>query len=576
MSDSEPTTESAWIGDVRAAVAVTLISVPQGVAYALIAGLPPALGLYAGALPAIVGSLFRSSRHVVTGPTNALSLLVGTSLAAVAPDPISAAATLALLVGIFQLGAGWLRLGALVDYISGSVVLGYITGAGVLIGIGQLPNVTRTASPSGNIVLRLAAWMQTIPTAHLVSVALALGSAAMILSFRRIGLPKGSGAIGTITLGIAAAWVFGLDERGVLLVRDLAAIPPGLPPIAIPELSLVGDLVPIAAAATVLSLVESTSVARAISSRSGQKLDITWEFVGQGLANVASAFSGSYPVSGSLSRSALNEQVGASTRLAGVLTGVFMLLILVALGPVVNWTPIPSLAGLLLVVAADLVDVKKIRVALRAGPADVLAFSGTVIGTWTLRLDQAIYVGVGISLVLFLRRVRLLATRELMVDADLHLREAELDASRDHLERCDRIRVLNVEGPLFFGAAAELDRVFRQILRDDEVQVLIVRLKRAEGVDLTTASLLVETHARLAKEGRVLILVGLRQGMMENLENMGLADVFGDDLFPTEPGWFVAMNAAIDRALDVVGDHHCEECPVVHYREHWRETTQEH
>ena len=568
----DPDTPSQpWLADVRAAVAVTMISVPQGVAYAPIAGLPPAMGLYAGALPAIVGSLFRSSRHVVTGPTNAISLLVGTSVAAQAPDPVSAAATLALLVGLFQVGAGVLRLGAVADYISSSVVLGYITGAGVLIGVGQLANVTRTSGGAGDIATKLMAWASTVPSAHPISVGIALGSAALILALRWFGAPRGSGAIATIGLGMAAARLFSLDEHGVVLVRDLAAIPRGLPPLVIPDLSGAGGLIPVAVAATVLSLVESSSVARSISARTGQRLDIGREFIGQGLANVAAAFSGGYPVSGSLSRSALNERVGAQSRAAGMLTGVFMLVVLVALGPLVNWTPIPSLAGLLLVVAVDLVDVAKIRTVLRSGMGDVAAFAGTVIGTWTLPLDQAIYVGVGISIVLFLQRARLLVGRELMIDTDLHLREAELDVPADPLRRCDKIRILHIEGPLFFGAAAELDDLLRRALADPKIEVLIVRLKRAQGLDLTTAAVLAETHERMREAGRTLLLVGLRPPMVERLAQMGLAETFGADLFPTEPGWFVAMNCAIERALELIGDGHGDRCPLVEYRDHRRE-----
>lgn len=178
---------SAATRDLMAALAVTFMAVPQGIAYAVIAGLPPAMGLYAGAMPTILGSLMRSSRHVITGPTNALSLLVGGGIAGLMGlDAVTVGITLALMVGIFQFLAGVLRLGALVDYISNPVVLGYITGAGLLIGIGQLPEVTATPGTTGNVFEKISFWISGLSETSWMAVAMALGTAAVILGLRRI------------------------------------------------------------------------------------------------------------------------------------------------------------------------------------------------------------------------------------------------------------------------------------------------------------------------------------------------------------------------------------------------------
>jgi SulP family sulfate permease len=236
------------------------------------------------------------------------------------------------------------------------------------------------------------------------------------------------------------------------------------------------------------------------------------------------------------------------------MSGLMMIGVLMGLGPVVDLTPVPSLAGLLLVLSADLIDVERIRIVLRAGWGDALAFVGTVLGTWLLPLDQAIYVGVGISIVLFLRRARMLVTCELVVDEDLRLREAPLDTPDGH---CSAIRILHVEGPLFFGAAGELDDALRTLTRNPMVKVVIVRVKRAQGLDLTTASVLADTEQRLQAEGRSLLL-----------EDMGMDTVFGEDLFPTKPGWFVAMNEAIEEAIGRVGDCGDHDCPLAAYVSH--------
>ena len=557
--------------EVIAALTVTLMSVPQGVAYALIAGLPPAMGLYAGAIPATLGSLLRSSRHVVSGPTNALSLLVGTSVAAQFDDPVVAATTLALMVGGLQLLAAGLRLGAIVDYVSAAVVTGYITGAGILIGAGQLKNVTGTTQDRGDLFTQLSSWAAGLGDTHGPTLALGLSTAVVILISRR-WLGRSVAAMGTIAVGMVVAYVLDLGSQGVMLVRDLASVPQGLPPFTPPDATLVGRLMPVALAGVLLSLVESTSVARSIAGRSGQRLHLGLEFFGMGVANVAAGLFGGFPVSGSLSRSALNEQAGARTRFAGAATGVLMIAVLLGLGPIVDLMPIASLAGLLVVVAVDLVDVRRIRRLLRATMADRLAFLGTLVGTWVLPLDQAIAVGVGINIVLFLRQSQVLLVRELQVDEDLRLREVDPDDDEvpDTVRRCRAIRVLHLEGPLFFGAAGALEDALSYATADRDVKVVVVRMKRAHGLDFTTLEVFAAAHRRLASQGRTLLMVGLRANMMRTLHRSGLADTFGEDhVYPTQPGWFVAMNEALTYALEQVGEgHDCADCPVQRYVRH--------
>lgn len=558
-------------GEVTASLAGAALGVPQGMAYALVAGLPPVVGLYAAAIPAIVGSLTRSSRLVVVGPTNALSLILATTLAASgSADPVAAAATVALLVGVFQLGAAALRLDALVDYVSSAVVGGYVTGAAALIVVGQLPTATGTEAGRGDIFARLFHWLGDLSVVHLPSTVLAALAVGTILYLRRY-LARGFPSLLAMGTGILLTWMLDLRSLGVHVVADVAPVPHRLPPFALPTLGGALPLLPGALAATVLSLVESSSVARSMASRTGQRVDVNTDFAGLGAANVAAALSGGYPVSGSLSRSRLNEQLGARTRLAGALAGSWVLLVPLVFAGVLDWTPLPTLAGAILVLATDLVDRNQVLTIVRSGPGDRLAFLGTVLGTWLLPLDEAIFLGVGISIVLFLRRVRLLVVRELRVtDLVPRLREIEPGAA-DAPAPCTSIRVIHVEGPLFFGAASELEAALAPYVDDPGVKVLVVRLKRIQGIDFTTAQVLLRAHEELAKQGRHLLLVGMRKDVMQHIEDTGIAEAFGrDDLFPTQPGWFVAMNQALAKALALVREQHgeahaCKECPVDRY-----------
>ncbi|MSQ48317.1 MAG: SulP family inorganic anion transporter [Deltaproteobacteria bacterium] len=556
--------------DIFASVTVTFLDIPQGVAYALIAGLPPAMGLYAAAVPAIVGALFRSSRHVVTGPTNALSVLVGSAVSTQlttysGSSPAEVAITLAFLVGVIQFFAGILRLDAMADYISHPVMRGYITGAAVLVAIGQLANVTGTKGGSGTLLEMGMSWIADLPQTHLLAVAFTFATLVTVVTLRRINrrIPASIIAMG---LSIVVSEVFACHAHGLRLVADLAPIPVGLPPFTIPRFEHWTVLLPAAVACAVLSLMESSSVARALASQSGQRLDMAAEFTGQGAANIAAAFFGAYPVSGSLGRSMLNYQAGARSRLSAAFCGLIIILVLLFLGPVVGRTPVASLAGLLFVLVNDLIDRERIRMTLKGTTGDRAAFLATLIGTWTLPLDKAIYLGVSISLVLFLRRARLLTAREMEIDGKGRFREINAEAGEVG-HSCAAIRILNLSGPLFFAVAGELEHALDGFLKDPNMRVLILRLRQAQDVDVTTASILGATAKRLRSEGKTLILLGLRPAISALLEQTRIAEQVGrENLFSALPVWFTAMEFALRRALAITGEHSCgAHCPLADY-----------
>jgi len=302
------------------------------------------------------------------------------------------------------------------------VVLGYISGAGLLIGVGQLPNVTATLGGTGNVLQRVGTWLEGLGATNPLAVTMALVTAVSILGLRRINR-KIPGPIIVLGAATAISYFMGLPAQGIQVLADLSPVPGGFPPFSMPDFSVAWRLLPLAVAVTVLSLVEATSVARGIAAQSGQRLDTSAEFSGQGLANIVAGFCGAYPTSGSLARSALNYTLGAQSRLSGVYAGMMMLVVLLVLGPVVNHTPIAALAGLLVVVAIGLWDIPRIKVTLSGPWSDRIAFLATLVGTWFLPLDKAIYLGVGISIVLFLRQARLLVIHELGVDKDNRLRD---------------------------------------------------------------------------------------------------------------------------------------------------------
>ncbi len=555
------TARDVW-RDAGSALGVTFLAVPQGIAYAIIAGLPPVMGLYAAAVPVIVGSLLRSSRHVITGPTNALSLLVGAAVLSHAGiDPMVIGVTLAVMVGLFQVAAGALRLGAVVDYISKPVVLGYITGAALLIVLGQLTSATRTSVAPGHRLVQTWKWIETLPDASTGAVLLALATAIAILGLRAIS-KKIPAALLALALATAASLAFDFAAMGFRTVRDLAPVPASLPPLTLPDWQVAPELMAAAVACTVMSLVESSSVARAISARTGQTVDPSVEFTGQGIANLVSGLFGGYPTSGSLARSALNA--GAPSRLSGVISGVMLLVMLLTMGPVLDATPIAALAGLLFVIAFDIVDLTVIRRLSRTSWPDAAAFAATFAGTLILSLDTAIYLGVGISIMLFLRRARLLVVHELGVDPQGHVREIDSEDDDGIWRRCAHVRMLHLEGRLFFGVEGELQTALDEVLADHTVRVLLLRLKRTQGMDATIAAVLRNAALRLQADNRYLLLAGVRSDTLPLLERAGVTETVGaENLFASERKWFGSMNAAMQRALVLSAEQHDEDCPLL-------------
>jgi SulP family sulfate permease len=537
--------------DLIAALAVTALAIPQGVAYAVIAGLPPAAGLYAAALPLVIGSLARSSQHVIAGPTNAMCLLIGGSAVATAGlDPMQAALLMAVMIGVVQLAAGALRLGALVDYISNPVVFGYVTGAGLLIGVGQLHHLFGVNGGKGNVASKLWAVAGQLDSVHWPSVVIGCAVMVCLVAARRFA-PRLPAALLVLSVATLLNWVWG-DGRIAALTTPADAVPMGWPVWTVPTADWVQmqALFPAVAAGTVLSLVESSSVARVVANQTGQQLDLDREFMGQGLANVVAAFVGGFAISGSLSRTALNYQGGATSRFAGVYAGLMMLLVVCFIGPAMQFVPMPALAGLLLLVAARLIDLARIRRTLAGRKGDAMAFVATVVGTGVLPLDKAILLGVAISLGMFLRRVRFVVVREWVLDSMGMLREVRIG---DEASACKVVRIIQVEGQLFFATASALESMLFDVTRNPAVRVVVLRIRRTQGIDQTAAELLSAVGTRLAGEGRHLLLVGMRERPMSFLRAAGVDTALGEgNLFPKQTAWFAAMDSALERAAELI------------------------
>ena len=391
--------------DLLAGLTGAVVVLPQGMAFATLAGLPPQYGLYAAMLPCIVAALFGSSRLMVSGPANAISLttmaLIAPLAAVGSPDYVRLVLTLTFLVGAMQLMLGLARVGAIVDKVPHSVIVGFTAGAAVLIVNSQLGALLGLTLPRGTSVLtNLHAVATQLGAVQWASVVAAAATVLAAVSWRPLNryLPAMLVAVvvGTLVAHGVAAW---LPEWPRL--ATVQPLPGALPPLSLPDLSIdtVRSLFGATLVMTLLGLTEAVAIAKTVARRYGDTLDGNREFIGQGLANLAGAFTSALPASGSFNRSGVNVEAGARTPLAAVFAAVLLVLILFFVAPWARWLPLAVIAGLLLVVAWSLIEGREIVRLWREEPVERVPLAVTLIGTVTLSLEWAILLGITSALI---------------------------------------------------------------------------------------------------------------------------------------------------------------------------------
>jgi SulP family sulfate permease len=550
--------------DLGAGLTVAVIAIPQAMAYATIAGVPPQYGLFTLLAQAAIGSLLSSQPLLAVGPTNTQSLLVGAIVTRAivvlgGPAELDPAALylrltigLALVKGLLQVGMAALGLGGLVRYVSGSVIVGFTGGAGILIATGQV------AAFLGIPAARAGAlWPGVVGDAERVlprlaemrGAALGVGvaSLAAILIARRVSR-RMPGPLLALLIGVGAVAGLGLGSADLSLVPDFAG---ALPAPSLPALSLVeaqallgGGLV-----LALLGMLEAYSIGRTLALRSGMPVSADQELLSQGLTNAISSLFGGFPGSGSFGRSGLNYSAGARTLYAGVFSAAFVALALLALAPAARFVPLSSLAAVLFVVAYELLDWREIARLRRASPPDFQVCIATLVATLLIPLTYAVAVGIALNLALYLRQASRLKVAE-MVQGDggiFHEHPLRDEAG----ERS--VVLLQLEGDLFFGVADELeDRLTR--LAQGSVRVVVMRLKRTHSIDATVLGVLERFASALRERGRFLLLCGLRPEVSSQLHAFGLGALLGEEnLFLARAGIFASTRLALDRARQLIG-----------------------
>ena len=533
--------------DLLAGLTNAAIVLPQGVAFATIAGLPPEYGLYTAMVTAIVAALFGSSMIMVSGPTTAISALLFATLEGLAVPGsaryVELALLLTLLVGLFQVVAGLARLGGLVSFVSHSVIVAFTAAAAMLIAVSQLAGVLGISiEAGGNVIERAGRILEGASGTNPLAVLIAAATFVTVAACQRFA-PRLPGFLIALAAGAAIAAAVGAAERGVEM---LGAIPAALPGLTPPQLSW-SDLVllaPGAAAVALVGLLEAISIGRTFALRRREPFAPNREMVGQGLSNAVGSFFSCYAGSGSFTRSGVNAEAGARTPLSAISASLFLAAILLAFGRYITVIPKPAMAGLIVYVAWRLIDRAEIAHILRTSRPETLILVLTLGSGLLLELDYAIYVGVIASFSVFIYESSHPSLRVSAPIVSASGRRKFRNADLHGVPECPQLVSVRLDGPLYFGSVEHVEAEWKALRRKRPRQIHVVfYLKGVGKIDLSGADFLIHAIREIRAEGGTFHVVALFPPLLECLRRFHVLKELGEDFLHISKG--EAINAAI-------------------------------
>lgn len=550
---------SFLVGDARAALNVALLAFPQGMAYAVIAGLPLSYGIFGSAIASIVGMFFAGSKFIVLGPTNATSVMVLSSFAALGiagEQATQYVAPLLVLVGLILVIGAYLRVATLIQYISRTVITGYITAASSLIIANQIKKTLgfefgedEKASTFISVIKYTAIHL---PELHLPSLVLSLITLAIFLAVSKVSKKLPAVAI-TLALSTLVAY-FAARSNPEFSVKLLPGMDVRSWGISSPDFDFatISMLLPPAIAIALLCVLEGNSIGKSLAAREGARLNSNQEMFSAGMANLGCAFFSGMAASGSLTRSQLNANSDAHTPLSSFISGLLILGGAFALGPLIAYIPSASLAVVVITIGVSLINKHQLRLVTRTTPSDRITFFVTFLTGLVFALDFAIYVGAVCSIALFLKKVASPEIVEYAFDEEGQL--GKLSASK---KRSDpEVSIVHVEGELFFGAAELFRDQMRRVSDDPNLKVVVMKLRNAYNLDATSCMALEELIKYMNERNRILLVSEVRPDTMKILKASGIDEVITkENLFADEESNPTLSTAkALRRAKEIIGD----------------------
>ena len=556
-------TRKAARADLLAGLSVATVAVPQAMAYALVAGVPPEYGLYTAIVMTAIGAFFASSRQLINGPTNAISIAVLSALApiALADDKIAAVILLALMIGCIQLCIALFRLGDLTRYISHSVIVGFTAGASVLLVLDQMKNLLGKKAVGDvheHFLMRLWNSMTAGGDIHSGTLLVGAASIALVLGLRwakkRLGWHLFPELLVTVLVVSAAAHWLTIDGLSVV-----GTIPAKLPTFSVPnaDYTMLRELAPSALAIATLGLLEAIAMAKSIAAQKRQRLDLNQVCVSEGFANIGGGFFQCIPGSGSLTRSAINVQAGAVTQWAGMISAGAVAVIVLLFAPYAQFIPKACLAGILIVTAVGMIDPKALRYHMKASRFDAGIVLATAVAAVAISVEFCVLIGTFMSFMLVVPRAGRMLLTEFVITKDRVIAERTNEDTA-----CNKILMFGLEGEMFFGAAGRMEEHLNKIeaRMRGEGRVLVLRMKRVRSPDAICMHLFNDFVKRMENRGQHVIICGVRDDLYTAMErtdfNMEVSEVYREHKVR-----FSSTMEAVKRAYELLGDDLCATCP---------------
>ncbi len=536
-------------GDVSAGLTVGVMLIPQGMAYSMLAGLPPIYGLYASTIPLILYALFGTSRQLAVGPVAMVALLISSGVGQLVPTGsdqfISYAILLALIVGIIQFSMGALRLGFLVNFLSHPVIAGFTSAAALIIGFSQLKHLLGLDIPRGKVHETLLAVFEKYAEINLPTMLLGMGAILVLLAIKRIN-KRIPGPLIVVLLGIPLVYFGDLAEEGVKIVRE---VPQGLPSIGLPSFDLesIRTLLPTALTISFVGFMESIAVAKAIQAKHKDYQVIpNQELIGLGLANIGGAFFKAFPTTGGFSRTAVNDQAGARTGLASILSALLIILTLLFLTSYFYYLPKAVLASIIMVAVFGLIDVKEAKHLWKTDRKDFFLFGLTALATLTLGIEQGILLGVAISLLIVLYHVSYPHVAELgRVPGTKEYRNVK---RFEVLDQWEDTLIMRFDAQLYFANLNYFrDKLTRFLQGREGVKYIVLDCKPINNMDSSAVHMIHDLMEDYQVLGIQFFFADVKGPVRDIMKRGGIFELIGEDQI------FLSVEDAI-QALHEGGD----------------------
>jgi SulP family sulfate permease len=555
-----PLAKKSWKDDLIAGITGTIIVIPQAVAFAMIAGLPPVYGFYTAMITPIIAALFGSSYHLISGPTTAISIVVYATISSFV-DPASdieqyVALTLVLtfMAGVIQFAMGLARMGKLVNFVSHSVIIGFTAGAGVLIAFKQLKHVFGLDIPQGSSFYNIVKHIITnISETNWYVFTIAIGTLLVAIIIRKFIKPLSRYyMLIAMVFGSFLAVILGGEASGI---ETVGKIPSNLPPFRMPVLNLtnIKNLSGGALTVALLGLIEAVAIARSIALTTNQRIDGNQEFKGQGLSNIMASFFSSYMGSGSFTRSGVNLQAGGKTPMSAIFAAFFLMMVLLLFSSYASYLPKPAMGGIILLVGYNLIDFDHIKKVVKSSGREIIVLSTTLFGALFFELETALFSGIALSLFFYLERT-----------AKPNI--AELGSSKTHrfiniirdseIKECPQLKIVRIDGSIYFGALEVVSDFFNNLYEKKEIIHVLIVAKGINFIDLAGATWLSHEAYKWQERGGGIYFSGLKIVSQQILKKGGFRDEIGEENF------YEDKLTAINDIYKKLDKNKCESCTV--------------